>query len=101
MIAPLGNGELDPKGGIPLGVVWGHQVRAENRHSYAVRCTRSGVSDFYAAFTVKKVDDDGIEIEWTLLTGGLGAPESIHEARRADDNDGADGKPGLCGRNAR
>ena len=35
--------------------------------------------------------------EWTLLTGGHGAPPSIHETNPMNSRSGADGTDGLCG----
>jgi len=100
-IADLGKGKLPRNGGIPLGVEWQQKVPATKGHSYAVHCSRRGRSDFYAGFTVKKVSDDGVQLQWTLLAVGFGAPASIHEPSAATDRDGADGAPGLCGRNTR
>ena len=40
-----------------------------------------------------------IQVEWTLLTGGLNAPANIHVAQPLVSNDGADGADGLCGKN--
>ncbi len=97
-IAELGKGKLDSKGGVPLGVEWKDTVPARKGYSYAVHSTRRGISDFYAGVVVKKVDDETVQLEWTLLAAGLGSPTSIHEPSVPTDRNGADGAPGLCGR---
>jgi len=101
-IADIGRSRaLDTKGGIPLGATWAGKATAAAGHSYVVHCVRDDTFDFYAILRVEKLTDAGAEIRWTLLTGGRGAPRSIHSPQRDESNDGGDGAPGICGESAR
>ena len=96
-IADLGKVKLDKVEGMPVGVTWRDWADVQKGHSYALHCKDERDRDFYVKFSVKKIRRGAVEIEWTLLTDGLGAPPSIHEANPLLSNDGADGSAGLCG----
>jgi hypothetical protein len=97
-VTDIGEGVLDPNAGLPVGAAWGRSAPATAGHVYVVQCKRAGVFDFFATMRITSMDSDGLDAEWTLLTGGPGIPASIHKEQQDDSNDGSDGNPGLCGR---
>lgn len=101
-IVDIGKSSLAKVKTIPLEAAWKQTVRAKKGHTYVLRCGPSDRRDFFVAFTVRALKRDVVEIEWTLLAGGLNAPLSIHDAvplPERNQREGADGMAGLCGRN--
>ncbi len=84
---------------VPLGVEWKRWVAAEKGHTYVMHCKDSRDRDFFVKFKVTKLRRGVLELEWSLLADGFGAPRNIHEAQPLLSNDGADGYDGLCGKN--
>ena len=96
-IADLGTVKLASVKGIPIGVEWKQWANVEKGHIYVLLCQDVRDRDFYVKFRVKKKKRGAVELEWTILAEGFGAPPSIHEANPLLSNDGADGADGLCG----
>lgn len=94
-------GKVSPKKvkSVPLGVEWEQSVAAKKGHTYVMHCKDSRDRDFFVKFKVTKLRRGIVELEWSLLATGFGAPKDIHEARPLLSNDGADGPDGLCAKN--
>jgi len=100
VIADLGKGSLSKVKAIPAGAEWRDSVAAEKGHAYVLHCRHADRMDFYVKLVVREVKADRVELEWSLLSDGLGCPPDIHAPQPLVSNDGADGCDGLCGRSA-
>ena len=98
-IADLGETKLEKPHGIPLGATWGGTAQIQVGHTYVVLCRDERDRDFYVKLRVKSFTRNAVDLEWTLLTGGFGAPANINKAVTFESRDGADGTDGLCGKN--
>lgn len=98
-ITHLGKVALKRVKAVPLGFAWSKSIAARKGHTYVLHCKDPRDRDFFVKFKVTKLRRGVVELEWSLLTGGFGAPRDIHEVRPLRSNDGADGTDGLCGKN--
>jgi hypothetical protein len=98
-IVDVGVGKLDKAKELPLADAWLKSLeKVQKGHVYVVHCNHRGRWDFYVALAVTKADARlGIEFDWNVLALGEGAPSDVKRGGKADDNDGADGLPGLDG----
>jgi hypothetical protein len=96
-VLDVGVGKLDKAKEIPLADAWPRDLeRVQKGHVYVVHCDQRGRWDFYVAIAVTKADARlGIEFDWNVLALGEGAPSDLKQGGKADENDGADGLPGL------
>jgi hypothetical protein len=97
-IARLGKVSLKSVKRVPLGLDWGSVVAVRKGHTYVVHCRDPRDRDFFVKLKVTKMKRGIVQLEWALLTGGFGAPKTIHEARPLRSNDAADACEGLCGK---
>ena len=81
---------------IPLDVSFEPTVRAEPGHTYVIHCRDRRDRDFYVKLRIKALKRGEATLEWSLLSTGRGAPETIHKAQPLRSNDGADAVDGLC-----
>lgn len=100
-LVDMGKGKLRSVDAVPMGVEWSRTLPIEVGHVYVAHCDDPRDRDFYVKFRVRSFQGSQVEIEWTLLTGGFGAPADIHTPEVLTSMDGADGTDGLCGRHAR
>jgi len=85
---------------IPVaGADWKDLAAAVAGHAYVLHCRHRGRMDFFVKLRVRKIESGALDLEWTLLSDGLGAPEEIHRPQPLVSLDGADGTAGLCGKN--
>jgi len=101
-IVDMGKSSLKKVKTIPLTVKWGRTAHVEVGHAYVVRCGADDRRDFFVSFRVKRIKKSTVEIEWTVLAGGLNSPASIHrpaELSAEEQRAGSDGADGLCGKN--
>jgi len=98
VIADLGKGSLSKVKAIPAGAAWKDCVAAVKGHAYVLHCRHADRMDFYVKLVVREVKADRVELEWSLLSDGLGCPPDIHAPQPLVSNDGADGCDGLCGK---
>jgi hypothetical protein len=94
-------GIINPKNvtRLPLGTAWKRTIRARKSRTYVLHCLDRRDRDFFVKFKVTKLWREVVELEWSLLSGGFGAPRDIREAQPLRSNDAADACDGLCGKN--
>ena len=95
-IADLGKASLTGATALPVGANWERRVDAVKGHSYVLRCRDRRDRDFFVRFKIKKIQGNRVFLQWTLLSTGFGAPETIREAHPLESNAGNDGLDGLC-----
>ena len=100
-IADLGKKSLARVKTIPSEAPWGRTAPIVAGHTYVVHCLDARDRDFYVKCRVKSYARGSVDLEWTLLTGGFGAPADIHVAGSVAGGAGADGTDGLCGKNTK
>jgi len=98
-IADLENVSLKSVKRVPIGLEWSRKAAVRKNHTYVVHCVDPRDRDFFVKFRVTRAKRGIVQLEWTLLAVGYGAPKTIHEAQPLLSNDGADGCEGLCGKN--
>jgi len=85
---------------IPVaGADWKELAAAVPGHAYVLHCHHRGRMDFFVKLRVRKIESGVLELEWTLLSDGLGAPNDIRRPQPLVSAEGADGTAGLCGKN--
>jgi hypothetical protein len=100
-IADLGKQTLKKAKELPVTPDWRGTQALQEKHSYLVRCQSRGRADFFAVIYVKKLKKQTAELEWTLLTGGFGVPDSIARPQLPSAKEllAPDPVEGLCGKN--
>jgi len=101
-VADLGKTTLKKIKGLPVAPDWQKTVKLQEKHSYLVQCQSRRRTDFFVILYVKKQKQETVDVEWTLLTGGLAPPASIAIPQLVGLGDPVDapslGTDGLCGK---
>jgi hypothetical protein len=100
VLARLKGKRLEDAAGIPVGVAWKETLAPAAGGVYAVRCRRRGERDFYVKLRVKAMTPDRLDLEWTLLASGPGAPGDLRAPKPPPADAAEAAYDGLCARNA-